>query len=334
MPSLRSRLFTFVLKHKHLLCFKLKEKAWDFNTSIPDFRRDCEEFHRVFGKLFGTRIDGIEVSPVSVDGFPAEWIIPTGATKDKVILYTIGGGYVSGSCQDHRRIVSRMAKGSGVSVLLFEHRLAPEHPFPAALDDSVTAYRWLLAKGVLPSNIMIVGESAGGGLCLATLLALRDQGIPLPAAAVALSPWTDLNLTGESYRTNADVCLAPKGMAHVCSRYYVGDNDPCLPWISPLYGDLHGLPPILIQVGGDETLLDDSTRFAAKSKAAGVDVTLNVGEGMDALLCVHAIFHSGMPTGDGGDMCFYKNTYRQINCLLGLQNESNKHWSKNGVMSS
>ncbi|VBB07702.1 alpha/beta hydrolase fold-3 [Lucifera butyrica] len=280
MPSLRSRLFAFVLRHRHLLRFQLQERAWDFNTSIPDFRRQCEEFHRVFGKLFGKRIDGIKISPAAVAGLPAEWLIPDGAAKDKVILYAIGGAYVSGSCQDHRRIVSKIAKGSGVSVLLVEHRLAPEHPFPAALDDMVTAYRWLLAEGILPSNIMIVGESAGGGLCLATLLALRDQGIPLPEAAVALSPWTDLNQTGESHRTNADVCLSPKRMAHVCSKYYAGDNDPCLPWISPLYGDLYGLPPILIQVGGDETLLDDSTRFAAKAKAAGVNVTLNVGEGM------------------------------------------------------
>lgn len=280
MPSLRSRLFSFVLRHRHLLRFQLQEEAWDFNTSIPDFRRECEDFHRVFGKLFGKRIDGIEISPVTVEGLPAEWLIPDGATKDKVILYTIGGAYVSGSCQDHRRVVSKIAKGSEVRVLMFEHRLAPEHPFPAALDDTVTAYRWLLAKGVAPSNIMIVGESAGGGLCLATLLALRDQGIPLPAAAVALSPWTDLKQTGDSHRTNADVCLSPKRMADVCSKYYVGDNDPCLPWISPLYGDLHGLPPILIQVGGDETLLDDSTRFAEKAKAAGIDVTLNIGEGM------------------------------------------------------
>ena len=129
--------------------------------------------------------DGIEVSPVTIEGVTgiqnrqAEWLIPLGATKDKVILYMLGGGYVSGSCQDHRAMVAKITKGSGVSTLLFDHRLAPEDPFPAALEDAVTAYRWLLAQGVSPSNILIVGESAGGGLCLATLLALRDQGIPL-----------------------------------------------------------------------------------------------------------------------------------------------------------
>jgi monoterpene epsilon-lactone hydrolase len=127
---------------------------------------------------------------------------------------------------------------------------------------------------------VMVGESAGGGLGLATLLALRDQGMPLPAAAVAMSPSTDLKLTGESHRTRAKVCLSPPGMAVVCSKYYAGENDPGLPWISPLYGDLHGLPPLLIYVGEYETLLDDSTRFAAKARDAGVEVTLRIGEGM------------------------------------------------------
>ncbi len=127
---------------------------------------------------------------------------------------------------------------------------------------------------------MIVGESAGGGLCLATLLALRDQGIPLPAAAVAMSPWTDLALTGESHQTKLEASIDPPGMSTVCSTYYVGQHDPRLPWISPLYGDLHGLPPLFISVGTNETLLDDSTRFVEKAAAAGVDVTLSAWEGM------------------------------------------------------
>jgi len=225
---------------------------------------------------------GIEVMPVTIEGVTgienrqAEWLIPDGATKDKVILYTVGGGYISGSCHDHRAMVAKITKGSGVSTLLFDHRLAPEDPFPAALEDAVTSYRWLLARGIAPSNIMIAGDSAGGGLCLATLLALRDQGIPLPAAAAALSPWTDLALTGESYRTKLEVSIDPPGMSVVCSKYYVGQNDPRLPWISPLYGDLRGLPPLFICVGTNETMLDDSTRFAKKAQAASVDVTLRV----------------------------------------------------------
>ncbi len=281
MPSLQSQLFIFAMRNRHLLRFHLKRDIWDWNTSIPDFRQQCESGSRRM-KL----PEGIEVLPVTIEGVTgiqnrqAEWLIPCGATKDRVILYTLGGGYVSGSCQDHRAMVAKITKGSGVSTLLFDHRLAPEDPFPAALDDAVTAYRWLLGQGVSPSNIVIAGESAGGGLCLATLLALRDQGVPLPAAAVALSPWTDLALTGDSYRTKLKASIDPPGMSIVCSKYYVGENDPRLPWISPLYGDLHGLPPLFICVGTNETMLDDSTRFAEKAKAAGVDVTLRIWEGM------------------------------------------------------
>lgn len=278
MLSLQSRIFRFIMKHRHLLRFQLKRRdVIDFNTSIPGFREDCEKGARLFGKIS----EGIEISPFTIEGIPAEWIIPTGAGKDKVILYTHGGGYVSGSCSDHRAIVAnRVVKGSGIATLLFEYRLAPEHPYPAAVEDSLAVYRWLLAQGTSPANIMIVGESAGGGLCLALLLALRDQGLPLPAAAVAISPWTDLKCTGESYRTRNKVSLAPLNSWTVFSKYYVGDNDPCLPWISPLYGDLHGLPPIFICAGDDDELIDDSKQFAEKAKAAGVDVKLKVGESM------------------------------------------------------
>lgn len=277
MSSIQNQLFLCLLRNSHLLRFQLKRKAtWDFNTSIPRFRQECEKNAQLFGKI----PDGFEVQPVTVDGLPAEWILPPSAGKDKVILYTHGGGYISGSCRDHRMHVAKFVKGTEVGALLFEYRLAPEHPFPAAIEDTLSAYRWLLAQGISPSDIVIAGESAGGGLCLATLIALRDQGLPLPAAAAALSPWTDLLCTGDSYRTKSKVCLSPEGMWTVCSKYYVGDNDPCLPWISPLYGDLHGLPPILLHVGGDEILLDDSVRFAEKARAAGVAVTLKVGEGM------------------------------------------------------
>jgi monoterpene epsilon-lactone hydrolase len=275
MPSLQSRLVYFLLRNRHLLKFHLKRESWDWNTSIPQFRQECEE-----GAKRGKLPDGIEVEPVSVAGLRAEWILPRGAAKDKIILYTMGGGYVSGSCSDHRALVAKIVKGSGIGMLLFEPRLAPEHPYPAALEDSGSAYQWLLNQGVSSSRIIIVGESAGGGLCLATLLALRDQGIPLPVAGVAISPWTDLALTGESYRTQLNSSIDPPGMSMVCSKYYVREHDPYLPWISPLYGDLHGLPPLFICVGTYETMLDDSLRFAEKAKAAGVEITLRVGEEM------------------------------------------------------
>jgi acetyl esterase/lipase len=211
---------------------------------------------------------------------PAEWYIPDGAPAGKKILYTHGGGYISGSLSDHRAIVAKLAKACGYATLLFEYRLAPEHPYPAALDDAEAAYRWLLEQGSAAEDLMIVGESAGGGLCLALLLRIKERGLGLPAAAVAMSPETDLTLSGESQRTKAGVCLSPPGMAQVCAAYYAGEHDPKTPGISPLFGDLEGLPPLLIAVGGYETLLDDSTRFAEKARQAGVDVTLRVGEKM------------------------------------------------------
>jgi acetyl esterase/lipase len=278
MPSLRSRLLAFTMRNRHLLRFRFKRERIDWNAyeSILRFRRECEDGARRFGRIPAE----LEISPVTINGLTAEWIRPVHAAKDKVIFFVHGGGYVSGSCTDHRIHVAKFVQGSNISALLYEYRLAPEHPYPAALDDSLNAYRWLLSQGVLASNIVFAGDSAGGGLCLAALLAIRDQDLPLPAAAVALSPWTDLKCNGESYRSNAGKCLSPEGTWTAFSRHYVGDSDPGLPRISPLYGDLHGLPPMLIYVGGDEILLDDSTCFAEKARDAGVDITLRVGKGL------------------------------------------------------
>jgi epsilon-lactone hydrolase len=277
MTSLKSQIIYLMMHNRHLFKFKLKPETWDFNTSVPAFRQLCEESNAKMTKQIPK---GVKVSALQIGDIYAEWLTPTAVDKNKVILYTIGGGYVSGTCSDHRQFVAKVAQRSRVAILMFNHGLAPENPYPAALNDSVNAYQWLLDQGIASKNIVIMGESAGGGLCLATLLAIHDKGMPLPAGSVALSPWTDLKLTGESYRTKADVCISPPGMSAVCSKYYYGDNDPEDPWISPLYGDLHGLPPLFINVGEYETMLDDSTRFAEKAKAAGVDTTLVVGEKM------------------------------------------------------
>lgn len=278
MPSLRGRLFKFLLQNRHLLRFQLKKEIidWSQYEAILSFRQEVETGAGKFGKL----PEGIEVSSVHIDRLYAEWILPTGTTKDKIILYFHGGGYVSGTCNSHRAITAKFVKGSKIGALLFEYRLAPEHPYPAALEDSLAAYRWLLDQGIAPSNIVFVGDSAGGGLCLAALLALRDQGIPLPAAAVAYSPVTDFTCSGDSYRTKAKICLSPEGMATALAKHYAGDEELDLPYISPLHGDPQGLPPLLIYAGEDETLCDDSIRFAAKAKTAGVNVTLKIGEGM------------------------------------------------------
>ncbi len=278
MLSWRSRLVIFLLKNRHIFQFRLRPTKidWTKKESILHFREECEQGAKRFGKI----PNGIKIEPITIDTITAEWIVPSGANREKVIMFIHGGGFVSGSCSDHRIHVSKFVKGTNVRALLFEYKLAPEHHFPAALEDTLKTYRWLLDQGLRPSNIVFAGDSAGGGLCLAALLAIRGQGLPLPRAAVALSPWTDLRCTGKSYEVNAKKCLSPNGTWTAFSKHYCGDNDPGLPWISPLYGDLHDLPPILIYVGADEILLDDSINFARKAKDAGVDITLNIGEGM------------------------------------------------------
>jgi acetyl esterase/lipase len=201
-------------------------------------------------------------------------------TRKKVILYVHGGGYVSGSCSDHRGFVSKFAKRCGIINLVYEYRLAPENPFPAALDDSVIIYQAILTKGISPENIVIAGESAGGGLTLALLLALKGNNIPLPAAAAAISPWTDLTCSSESYRTKRKVSVAPFNSWLVFSKHYVGNNRSDNPLISPLFGDLTGLPPIYINSGQDDELFEDGEKFYQKAKSAGVDITFKAGTGM------------------------------------------------------
>jgi len=193
------------------------------------------------------------------------------------VLYLHGGGYVMGSPEHYGDFLWRISRVASAHVLCPYYRLAPEYPFPAALDDAVAAYSWLLAQDVSPRSLVIVGDSAGGGLALATLLRLRDDGMPLPAAAVVLSPWTDLALTGASMRTNAerDLTLAPERTA-ILARHYLGGADPHHPYASPLYGDLRDLPPILIQVGSDEILRDDAVRMSDKLREAGSRVELEV----------------------------------------------------------
>lgn len=279
MLSFRARLIRFILMHRELI-FKLKFKKevidWNTYEAVLRFREEVEAGAGKFGRL----PEGMETSPFKIDALPAEWLIPAGADKDKAILYFHGGGYVSGTINAHRAITSKFAKGTGISTLLFEYRLAPEHTYPAAVDDSLAAYKWLLKQGFSPEKIGFIGDSSGGGLALAALLAIRDKGLPLPAACAAYSPVTDYTCSGETYTTNLKKCLAPEGTGQAFSKHYSGKTDPAAPYISPLFGDLHGLPPLIIFAGGNETLLSDSTRFAEKAKAAGVDVTLHIGEGL------------------------------------------------------
>lgn len=227
----------------------------------------------------------VQIERTWVEGLQADWLTPKTALDEAVadarLLYLHGGGYIVGSFASHRGLVGNLAEACGLRTLMPEYRLAPENPFPAALEDSLAVYRRLLADGVAPHRLVLGGESAGGGLTIATLLALRDEGLPLPAAAFVLSPWTDLAATGESLHTRSaqDPWFKPEGVP-IVAAHYLGNGSPTNPLISPLYGDLAGLPPLLIHVGDYEILRDDSTRLAAKARAAGVDVTLRVWEGM------------------------------------------------------
>jgi epsilon-lactone hydrolase len=276
MTSIKSRVFNLMMRNRHLFQGKFKREIFDFNTSITGFRELCEKGAAKYSKI----PDGIKIKEENIDGINSEWIIPEGSDSEKVILYVHGGGYVSGSCSDHRGFVSKFAKYCGFTNLLYEYRLAPENPFPAALEDSVKVYEWLLNKSIKPENIVIAGESAGGGLCLAILLALKERNIALPAAAIAISPWTDLTCSSNSYTTKNKVSIAPLDSWLVFSKYYVGKSEANLPLISPLYGNLKGLPPILINSGVDDELFDDGERFYQKAKAAGVDITFRTGVGM------------------------------------------------------
>lgn len=275
MASFKSRMFNFLLRNRHLLHGRLTQEVYNDDSSIIAFREQCEKGAARYAKI----PEGVEVKPESIDGIPAEWLIPLEADSQKVIMYVHGGGYVAGSCSDHRGFISKFAKNTGVINLVYEYRLAPEHPYPAALEDSVKVYQWLLDKGYSSNNILIAGESAGGGLTLAILLALKERKLRMPTAAVAISPWADLTCSSESYRTKNKVSLAPLNSWLVFSKHYCGTNDPANPLISPLFGDLKGLPPLLINAGTDDELYEDGEKFALKAQKAGVPVLFRKGEG-------------------------------------------------------
>jgi monoterpene epsilon-lactone hydrolase len=222
---------------------------------------------------------GVTTRAAMADGVPVEWIEPAEVASQAVFLYLHGGGWILGWYPSHRNLVAHTCEAAACRAVAVDYRLAPEHPFPAALEDCVTAYRWLVANGTSPQRIVIAGDSAGGNLALATLMSLRDAGDPLPAAAVCLSPMTDLAGTGESFSRGRDALLTVES-AMSMAKAYGGDQDPRSPLISPNYGNLAGLPPLLVQVGADEVLLSDSLRLAENAKAAGVDAELVVWPGM------------------------------------------------------
>lgn len=220
---------------------------------------------------------GVTRRLVEIAGIPAEAHAPHHMKADRHILYLHGGGFVSGSPRTHRGIAGRLARGVGAEVLVPDYRLAPEHPFPAAVEDATAAYLAIVESGVEPERIAIAGDSAGGNLLFAAMLKLKALGAPMPVAAVALSPFADFTASGESFRINAasDPLLHVRGFPSVVSAY-APDVDAREPLLSPLFGDLGGLPPTLIQCGSDEILLDDAVRMHRALREAGVDCELEV----------------------------------------------------------
>jgi acetyl esterase/lipase len=217
------------------------------------------------------------MTPGRLGGVPAVCVETPASRPDRQILYLHGGGYVTGSASLYRHILWRFATEAAARVVAIDYRLAPEHPFPAALDDAVAAWRALIADGADPGRTVIMGDSAGGGLTFALALRLRDIGAPLPAALVAMSPWTDLSVTGRSVHANADADpMLNAGDIPAFARLYLAGSDPQNPYASPLYGDPAGLPPSLIQVGSDEILRDDAVRMAERLRAGGCAVELEV----------------------------------------------------------
>ncbi len=268
MPSIRSHFFRWLMK--------FTSRMMASRSTIDEWRALASRGSQKPALVRGTALENVVVGDLC-----AEWLIPEKSDPERVILYFHGGGWILGWYNSHRRMVSILAKAAQGRAFAPDYRLAPEFPFPAALDDCVAAYHYLLRCSIPADHIVLAGDSAGGNLVLATLLALKQAGDPLPAAGVCLSPATDLSARGESYEANAKKeVILPANFVAACGQAYTSKCDVLDPLVSPILGDLHGLPPLLIQAGGDEILLSDATRFAEKARQSGVDVTLEIYPGM------------------------------------------------------
>lgn len=223
----------------------------------------------------------VSTAPAVLGGVPVEHVTVDGSAADAVLLYLHGGAYALGTAAAGAGLAAEIARRVGARAVSVDYRLAPEHPHPAAVEDTVAAYRGLLAEGARPDRVVVAGESAGGGLAVAALVALRDAGVPLPAAAVLLSPWADLTLSGASMagKAAADPALTATALRRRAADYVAG-GDPAAPLVSPVFAELAGLPPLLVQAGSHEVLLDDAVRLAARAAAADVAVTLDVTPGV------------------------------------------------------
>lgn len=223
--------------------------------------------------------EGVTVEPVVTDSFKGEWVRARAARRDSVLLYLHGGAYVFCSPLSHRHLVAALSEATGLAAFSLDYRLAPESPFPAAVEDSVAAVRWLLAQGIAADHLVIAGDSAGGGLTVATMLSLRDAGGPLPLAGVCISPWADLTVTAKSFTTN-DEARSTRDRLSKYAKLYLNGTDAKHPLASPIFADLEGLPPLLIQVGGAEPFYDDAINLEERAKSCDVETELEIWEEM------------------------------------------------------
>jgi epsilon-lactone hydrolase len=262
----------------------LRQAPVDFSLPVDALRAGFEE-----AMTHVPVADSIRTNPVTLGGVGAVDVVVDGVTPADIILYFHGGGYVIGSAQSSLPLAAEFAQRTGAKVISVDYRLAPEHPFPAAVDDARVAYEELLSQGVAPGRIAFAGESAGGGLAVAAALALRDAAVTLPMSILAMSPWADLTLSGDTFleKQPVDAVLTGDGLQRSVEDY-VGSADPSDPYISPLFGDLRGLPPVLIQCGSREILLSDSLRLASRAALADVQVTLDVVPGVPHVFQAYA----------------------------------------------
>ena len=246
------------------------------NADYKNIPRARKGFERYVAR-FNQPLKGFTYAPFEAAGITGEWITPDGANDKQVLLYFHGGGYATGSHLTHRSLVSQIVKSSGTKALVINYSLAPEHKYPAPIEDAAKVYEWLLQNQYDPSQIAFGGDSAGGGVTFGTLLYLRDQNIPLPKCAIGLSPWLDMTQSGHSHtnRRQIEPMLTVEALP-LWIENYIGDADPKSPYCSPIFHSLSGLPPVYIQVGDEEVLLDDSVLFAAKAKEDGVAVQLDI----------------------------------------------------------
>jgi epsilon-lactone hydrolase len=259
------------------LIVRMTASRLDVATKYRSMNRAADTFANVFLRIPRT----CEITPVDAGGVPAEWFTLAEPDSGRRILFLHGGGYVLFSTTLYRDLIYRIARASNARVLAINYRLAPEHPYPAAVDDAMAAYRWLLKTGVKPSRVAVMGDSAGGGLSLVLLMKLRDKKLPLPACAVCMSPWTDLTLSNPTHRDNRKKDpMMQKTFLRDCAAHYVQKSTPSDPGISPQFGSFSKIPPLLIQAGTEEVLLDDSRVCAEKAATAGTNVELQVWPGM------------------------------------------------------